>query len=57
MHVHGIAIHGLAHQDIVVVIVGGDLLEGDGSTLLELVNGLGGSTILLELLQDLLDIA
>lgn len=55
--VHGIAVHGLAHQDIVVVVVGGDLLESDGSALLELIDGLGGGTGLLKLLENLLNVA
>lgn len=55
-NIHGITVHGLAHQDIVVVIVGKDLLHGGGGTGLELANALLGDTVLLHLLHDLLEV-
>ena len=54
---HGITIHLLAHEDIVVVVVGRNLLDGAGSVRLELFDGLSAGTGLLELLQNLLDVA
>lgn len=54
--VHSTAVHRGAHQDIVVVVVGKDLLHGTGSTALELLDGLLGGTVLLELVVDLLDV-
>jgi hypothetical protein len=53
---HGITVHGGAHEDIVVVVVGNDLLHGDGGVLLELVDALGAGASLLELLEDLLEV-
>lgn len=55
--VHGITVHGLAHENIVVVVVGSNLLESNGSALLELFDGLSGGTGLLKLLEKLLDVA
>lgn len=54
--VHGTAIHGGTHEDIVVVVVGKDLLDSGGSTGLELLDGLFGGTVLLELVVDGLDV-
>lgn len=56
-NLHGITVHGLAHEDIVVVVVAGDLLDGTGGTTLELSNGIGAGASLLQLLEDLLDVA
>lgn len=56
-NIHGITVHGLAHEDIVVVVVAGDLLDGTGGTTLELSNGLGAGVRLLELGENLLDVA
>lgn len=53
---HGIAIHRLAHQDVVVVVVGQDLLDGSGGLGLELLDRLLGGTLLLELVVDTLDV-
>lgn len=55
--VHGVTVHGLAHQDVVVVVVGQDLLDGVGGAGLELLDGLLRGTPLLELVVDLLDVA
>jgi hypothetical protein len=54
---HGITVHGGAHEDIVVVVVGNDLLHGNRGVLLELIDGLGAGAGLLELLEDLLQVA
>lgn len=56
INIHGITVHGLAHHDIVVVIVARDLLESASGTGLELSDGLGGGLLLLKLLEDLLDV-
>lgn len=56
LYSHGIAIHGGAHEDIVVVVVGDDLLHSGGGVGLELGNGLGAGAGLLELLEELLEV-
>lgn len=56
INVHSIAVHGLTHQDIVVVVVGKDLLDGSGSTGLELIDGLLGGTSLGQSGKDLLHV-
>ena len=48
-NVHSITVHGLAHEDIVVVVVGEDLLDTGGGVGLELIDGLLGGTLLGEL--------
>lgn len=55
-HIHSVTVHALTHQDIVVVVVGGDLLHSNGSVLLELINSLLGGAAALEMLQDLLEV-
>lgn len=55
-NIHSITVHGVAHQDIVVVIVGKDLLDGSGSTLLESIDLRFGNTLLLELGENLLHV-
>lgn len=54
--IHSITIHGLAHEDIVVVVVAKDLLDGGGGVGLELVDGGLIGALLLELLEDLLHV-
>jgi len=54
VHLHGIAVHGLAHQDVVVVVVAENGLHSSGSLALPLlsllsVHALGG--LLVELLE------
>lgn len=53
---HRVTVHGLAHENIVVVVVAKDLLDGIGSAVLESINGLLGSAPLLQLVQDLFDV-
>lgn len=55
-NVHGITVSGGTHENIVVVIVTHELLDSSGSTLLELLDRLGGSVLLLELVEDLLHV-
>lgn len=55
--VHGVAVHGRAHQHVVVVVVGEDLLDGIGGTGLELLDGLLAGTLLLELVVEVLDVS
>ena len=52
-NVHGITVSGGTHENIVVVIVTHELLDSSGSTLLELLDRLGGSVLLLKLVEDL----
>lgn len=53
--IHGVTVHGLAHQDIVVVVVGRDLLDGAGGVGFELGDGVLVA-LLLQRLEDLLDV-
>lgn len=52
-NVHGITVSGGTHENIVVVIVTHEFLDSSGSTLLELLDRLGGSVLLLKLVEDL----
>lgn len=54
--VHGVAVHGRAHQHVVVIVVGEDLLDGGGGAGLELLDGLLAGTLLLELVVEVLDV-
>lgn len=54
--VHAVGVHRLVHEDIVVVVVGEDLLDGSGSATLEFLDGFFGGTVFLELVVDALDI-
>lgn len=56
-NLHSITIHALAHENVVVVVVGADLLDSGRSTTLELGNLLCAGFLLLETLEDLLDVA
>lgn len=47
-NVHTIGVHGLVHEDIVVVVVGKDLLDGSGGAGLEFLDLLVGGTFFLE---------
>lgn len=53
---HSITVHGGAHEDIVVVVVGDNLLHGGGGVGLELLDGFLAGTGLLELLEELLEV-
>lgn len=55
-NVHGIAVSGGTHENIVVVVVSHELLDSSGSTRLELLDLIGGSVLLLELVEDLLHV-
>jgi hypothetical protein len=54
--VHGVAVHGLAHQHVVVVVVGEDLLDGGGGAGLECLDGLLAGALFLELVVDTLNV-
>lgn len=56
-NLHGIAVHVLAHEDVVVVVVSDDLLDSAGGTSLELGNAFLASAALLEGLEEFLDVA
>lgn len=53
---HAVGVHGLVHEDVVVVVVGKDLLDGGGSGTLEFLDGLLRGTLFLELVVDALDV-
>jgi hypothetical protein len=55
-NIHSVTVHGMAHKDIVVVIVAKDLLDRGGGTLLESIDLLLGSTLLLKLGENLLHV-
>lgn len=55
-HVHTIGVHRLVHEDIVVVVVAKDLLDGGGGTGLEFLDGFFGSALFLEFVVDGFDI-
>ena len=55
-NIHGITIRGLAHENIVVVVVGKNFLDCIRSAGLELINRLLRCSLLLELLKDIFDI-
>lgn len=54
--VHSVTVHALAHEDVVVIVIGNDLLHGSGSVLLELLSALL-VTLLAKGLVDFLDVA
>lgn len=54
-NVHSITGHALAHEDIVIVVFGKNLLHGSSSVLLELLNG-RLVTLIGKGLVDLLDV-
>jgi hypothetical protein len=55
-NVHGVAVHGLTHEHVVVVVVAEDLLDGSGGTALEGLDGLFAGALLLELVVDTLNV-
>jgi hypothetical protein len=54
--VHAVGVHGLVHEDIVVVVVAEDLLDGGSSAGLEFLDGVIRGTLFLELVVDGLDV-
>jgi hypothetical protein len=54
--VHAVGVHGLVHENIIVVVVAKDLLDGGGSATLEFLDGLLRGTLFLELVVDTLDV-
>lgn len=55
-NMHAIGVHGLVHKDIVVVVVGKDLLDSCGSAGLEFLDFLFGGTFFLEFIVDGFDV-
>jgi hypothetical protein len=55
-HVHTIGVHRLVHEDIVVVVVGKDLLDGGSGAGLEFLDSFVGGTFFLELGVDAFDV-
>lgn len=55
-NVHTVGVHGLVHEDVVVVVVGKDLLDGGGSAGLEFLDFLVGGAFFLEFVVDGFDV-
>jgi hypothetical protein len=55
-NVHSVTVHGLTHENIVVVVVSEDLLDSSGSASLERLDSLFGGFPLLKLVVDTLDV-
>lgn len=55
-HVHTVGVHGLVHENIVVVVVGKDLLDGGSGAGLEFLDCVFGSAIFLEFVVDGFDV-
>lgn len=56
MDIHSVTVHGLAHENVVVVVVTEDLLNSGGGTGLELIDLLLRGTLLGKLGEDLLHV-
>jgi hypothetical protein len=55
-HVHTVGVHGLVHEDIVVVVVGENLLDGGSGAGLEFLDFFLGSAFFLEFVVDGFDV-
>lgn len=55
-NVHAVGVHGLVHENVVVIVVGKDLLDSGGCAGLEFLDFLVGSTLFLEFVIDGFDV-